>query len=294
MNILDVSPRLLRVFVDLCNTSSISKTGENLGLSQPSVSRHLATLRDALNDQLFVAHGRGVRPTPTALLLLPRVESLLISYERLASPQRTSPAKMSGIIRMATTDYGAMFALPKALSEISEQAPNLGVEVFPLDNDLFVKLLDGRLDFAFFTDYATHEGIEHFDLFEEHHEYIVSRTHPLSERKNIRRADIERYPRLLVNIIGDRYTFVDDRAIGKASPKVWLPYFTTAPFLVADTDLVMSAPSRLANKMLNALDLKILPISPNEPPFKYRLIWAKQVTDDPMLNWVKQTIINAN
>ncbi|SFU14561.1 DNA-binding transcriptional regulator, LysR family [Pseudovibrio denitrificans] len=290
MDILDIPPRQLLLFVDLCQTSSITKTAENLGLSQPSASRHLSMLRDALRDPLFVPAGRGLAPTPTAIRLLPKIDSLIHEYERLPGAAAISPPEMSGIVRFATTDYGAMVALGPALQRANNEAPNLAFEIFPLENDVFARLIDGRLDFVFFSDDPVRDGIEHYDLFEEDHVFIVRNGHPLTQRQNVTKQDVEEYSRLLVNIIGDRHSYVDDDSLGKATPGMWVPYFAAAPFLVTQSDMVMSIPKRAADSFAASLPMTILPISPEEEPFTYRLLWSKQLNDDPVINWMKELI----
>ena len=294
MNVLDLSPRLLLLFVDLCQTSSITQTAENLGLSQPSASRHLSMLRDALKDPLFVPAGRGLAPTLTAMRLLPKIERLIHEYERLPGAAATSPSEMSGILRFATTDYGAMVALGPAVQRLNEEAPNLAIEVFPLENDAFTKLIEGRLDFVFYADDPVREGIEYCNLFEEEHVYIVRKNHPLTTYQNLTKKDIEEYSRLLVNIIGDRHAYVDDRGLGTATPGMWVPYFATAPFLVAQSNMVMSIPKRAADNVAASLSMTVLPVSPEEELFVYRLLWSQHLSDDPVINWVKEVIWEAN
>src|SRR5690606_21280194 len=62
---------------------SVSRAARNLGLSQPALSRLLARLRAAFNDQLLVpAHGRLI-PTIRAEKLLADVEAILGSISAL-------------------------------------------------------------------------------------------------------------------------------------------------------------------------------------------------------------------
>lgn len=293
VNILDISPRLLMLFLDLCRTSSITRSAENLGLSQPSASRNLATLRDALKDPLFIPSGRGVVPTPTALRLVPQIESMIAQYERLPGAGTASPVEMSGVIRVATTDYGAMVALGPAIRRLQTEAPNLAIEVFPLDNELFPKLLDGRLDFAFYVDDPMPAEIDFCDLFEESHVFVVSSGHPLASLKSLSRSDIDDYPRLLVNIIGDRHAYVDDRSLGRASPGLWIPYFAAAPIVLTQSDMVMALPKRAAEFLMGAAPLTLLPVEPEEAPFTYRLLWSRNVGNDPMISWARSVVQDA-
>ena len=69
MNFATFDLNLLRVLDALLREGSTVKAGERLGMSQSAVSGALGRLRHALNDQLFVRHGQGLRPTDYAVSL---------------------------------------------------------------------------------------------------------------------------------------------------------------------------------------------------------------------------------
>ncbi|MCC7273566.1 MAG: LysR family transcriptional regulator [Alphaproteobacteria bacterium] len=62
--------RNLQAFRVVCETGSITRTAERLGLSQPAVSQIIARFEDAFALRLFVhGMGRRLRPTPSARVL---------------------------------------------------------------------------------------------------------------------------------------------------------------------------------------------------------------------------------
>ncbi|MGI9426910.1 MAG: LysR family transcriptional regulator [Hyphomicrobiaceae bacterium] len=292
-NILDVPPRLLQLFVDLCETSSISRSADNLRLSQPAASRGLALLRDALDEPLLVRSGRGLAVTPSALRLLPQVRAILRQIERLPIASGAAIADMEGVVRIATTDYGAVAAIGPALQTIEQAAPRLALEVVPLDDQVFQKLQDGRVDVALYADDPTPAGICHADLFREEHVYAVARNHPLARRRRLTKEMIETFPRLLVTIIGDRQGYVDDGSLGGAQPGLWIPYFTAAPLMLTQSEMVMALPRRAAEALRDTAGLAILSAKPPAKPFTYRLLWAEEFADDPVIAWLRCKLIEA-
>lgn len=60
---MSVSLDLLRTFLAIYRTGSITAAAETLGLSQPTVTAHLKALEAALGQPLFERQARGVRPT---------------------------------------------------------------------------------------------------------------------------------------------------------------------------------------------------------------------------------------
>lgn len=67
---MNLSPRmdlnLVRVFVAIYETGSVTAASERLFITQPTVSYSLAKLREALNDRLFIKTRGGMAPTPCA------------------------------------------------------------------------------------------------------------------------------------------------------------------------------------------------------------------------------------
>ena len=58
--------KLLRLFDLLYTTGSVTRTAEQLGQSQPTISIWLARLRRDLRDPLFIRSPSGMQPTPRA------------------------------------------------------------------------------------------------------------------------------------------------------------------------------------------------------------------------------------
>ena len=251
-------------------------------------------MRDALGDTLLKRSGRGLVVTPAALRIAAHIRSVLHQIERLPHQIGTLSEEFSGTVRIASTDYGTTAGLAPVLGALQEAAPNVSFEVLPLDDKVFQKLLDGRLDIAFYADDPLPQGIEFADLFVEEHVFVVASDHPLSRRRKLTREEIDSYPRLLVTIIGDRYGYVDDRGLGAARPGLWLPYFTAAPLILGRSNMVMTLPRRAAEQIQTAANLVILKMRPDNRPFTYRLLWAKEFSDDPINAWLRSTITEAH
>ena len=64
LNALDLN--LVRVLDAILRARSVTRAGEQIGLSQPAVSAALNRLRHLLDDQLFVRRGNDMVPTPRA------------------------------------------------------------------------------------------------------------------------------------------------------------------------------------------------------------------------------------
>ncbi len=116
----------LRAFAAIARSGSISSAAKELYVSQPAISKHLASL-EAETGQTLVTRGReGAGLTPAGELLADfvlRAEALLANAERaLASADR-----QTGILSIAASGIPGTYLLPELLGRFREQHP--GVEL---------------------------------------------------------------------------------------------------------------------------------------------------------------------
>src|SRR5688500_16796290 len=96
---------LLRLFDLLYSTHSVTRTAEQLGLSQPTVSIWLGKLRRQLNDPLFVRAPSGMQPTPRAdELIAPARQALEALRSLTARGASFDPARSARRFRICMTD----------------------------------------------------------------------------------------------------------------------------------------------------------------------------------------------
>ena len=144
-----VDLNLLELFESIHRTRNLTASGRALGLSQPAVSRGLARLRTMYDDQLFVRHPRGVQPTPFAEGLAEPVASALAIVRATVEKPSFNPATARRNFRMASSDIGERYFLPRLSQQIAATAPSVTVEVVPFPEvDLVADLASGELDLA--------------------------------------------------------------------------------------------------------------------------------------------------
>jgi DNA-binding transcriptional LysR family regulator len=71
----------IRYFVKLCQERSFTRAAERCGVSQPSLSNGVRTLESELGGVLF--DRTRVRPTDLGKRILPHLEAVLVSLERV-------------------------------------------------------------------------------------------------------------------------------------------------------------------------------------------------------------------
>ena len=145
--LLDV--KLLRLLDLLHATRSVTRTAEQLGQSQPTVSIWLGRLRRELRDPLFVRTPEGMQPTPRAEALLPTVRAALDALRLLSAPEQAfDPANTERRFRICMTDASHVTLLPRLLGRLRAAAPGLRLQAAQIDADTGRLLQSGDADLA--------------------------------------------------------------------------------------------------------------------------------------------------
>ena len=88
----------LRSFMEVFRARSISAAARNLGLTQPAVSGHVASLEAQVGRTLFLRQARGVEPTPFAEDLALEIGDSLDQAEAALAKARVRSTHVSGVV----------------------------------------------------------------------------------------------------------------------------------------------------------------------------------------------------
>ncbi|TPJ57550.1 LysR substrate-binding domain-containing protein [Mesorhizobium sp. B2-7-1] len=141
---------LLKTFVAVVESGSLSNAAPRIGRSQSAVSMQMQRLEDMVGKQLLVRGPRTVTPNAAGEDFLIYARRLLkLSAEAWASVTRP---KETGSVRLGVPDDYAAFLLPPVLSRFAEDHPLVTVELVCEQSTALVKTLaEGRLDLAIVT-----------------------------------------------------------------------------------------------------------------------------------------------
>ncbi|MFC6297277.1 LysR family transcriptional regulator [Pseudomonas sp. CCM 7893] len=120
---------LYRSFLGVLREGSLSGAARRLGITQPTVGRHIAALEKALNVALFTRSPSGLLPTAVALTLRTHAETMettAAALERVASSQGP---QVRGVVRVSASEVIGVEVLPPILARLRQQHPHLKVEL---------------------------------------------------------------------------------------------------------------------------------------------------------------------
>jgi len=184
--------RQLDIFRAVMGTSHVTRAAEALNTSQPTVSRELARLEQALGIKLFDRVRGRLRPTVRALALMEEVERSYIGLDRIAEAAVT--LRELGHVRLTLACLPALShaLLPAAVPRFAAQHPQAGVSITPQESPLLEDwLTQQRFDLGLIERREPPRGTAITLLLQVDEVCVLPAGHPLLARPVLRPRDFE-------------------------------------------------------------------------------------------------------
>jgi len=188
----------LRAFCKAVETRSISKAGEELFLSQPTVSLQIRALERELCVQVFERRGPVINLTPDGKILYDLSKPLITGID-LSQNFNSQAGKMeSGELHITAGQTACMYLLPKYIQRFKEEYPGVHVKLSNNTGKDGRELLKSDVvDFAVGTMVENSEDMVFEEMFEFEPVLITPNDHPLAGKKDITLEDISPYGLIL-------------------------------------------------------------------------------------------------
>ena len=156
MNIIEGRPmeiRTLRYFLAVAREENMTRAGELLHVSQPTLSKALKSLEDELGKKLFVRHSFSISLTEEGALLRDRAEDLLTMADKIEKEFLSLDDIEGGDLYFGLAESYQIRHLAKQLHLLKQRYPKLSYHITSGDTEQVTEKLDkGLLDFAVICD----------------------------------------------------------------------------------------------------------------------------------------------
>jgi DNA-binding transcriptional LysR family regulator len=125
---------LWRSFSAVVKHGSLSAAARDLGLSQPTLGRHIEALEQALDLSLFERTLSGLKANTAALRLYEPVAAAEAALAQAAILAEGAQAEFSGTVRITASTVVSNYVLPALLLPIRERYPAIAIETAPSDS----------------------------------------------------------------------------------------------------------------------------------------------------------------
>lgn len=125
---------LWRSFAAVVEKGSLSAAARALGLTQPTLGRHVEELERQLEMTLFTRTLQGLRPTEAGLRLYEPVQKAREALAQASLVAEGSSDELSGTVRLTSSTVTCHYVLPPLLAGLREAFPRIAIELVPSDS----------------------------------------------------------------------------------------------------------------------------------------------------------------
>lgn len=290
----DTDLNLLRVFDAVLKAGSVTRAGQNLGLSQPAMSYALRRLRELFKDPLFVRAQNTLLPTPRARdLAAPIAEALDFIRSNVLQDAHFVASDIQREFVLSLTQVGQVLFLPALVQRLPLLAPGAKLRVKSVTGlQLGAALECGEVDIAigFFPDLP--ESVYQQRLYEEDIVCICGSNHPtigealtLRQYTQHRHAVVESPMRVHEPI---------EKELAKLSLKrqvfLVVPDYLSLPGVLERSDLLATVPRTIANALRRFGPIKVV-----KPPMQIskrtvHQYWHSRYNNDLANKWLRSVV----
>ena len=142
---------LWQSFLATVETGSLSAAAARLGVTQPTLSRHIHELERELGLSLFRRVPRGLEPTDIALGLIDDARRMGEAAHALSLKAAGQTESMAGTVRVAASVVVSNLVLPRILVDLREAWPDIQIEIVASDEAQNLLRRDADIALRMFT-----------------------------------------------------------------------------------------------------------------------------------------------
>ena len=256
----------LRYFKTVAELGSVTRSAEQLNITQPALSKAITRLENELGIPLFDRKGNRIEINSYGRMFLRRVDRCLSELTDGVHELQAAGGLEQGQIVMAVTEN---IHLAYLLQEFLTANSNVRLQLqLQAPDQIQQNLLDGRLDFAVCTSELRHPELLWQPLYHDRASVLLSSDHPLAGQSTLQLEQLRNERFVIANSAGSsgNYTTKLCTAAG-FSPQILLESFNTdlTGILAASGTAVSIAPCSVTYAQLisgQSTTVRSLPIIP--------------------------------
>ncbi|MFV1998539.1 MAG: LysR family transcriptional regulator [Acidiferrobacterales bacterium] len=189
----------IQAFLAIAETGSFSLAAERVFITQPAISKRIASLEASLGVPLFDRIGRGVQLTDAGRALQEKAHRIVSEIDDVTRLIRNSSGEIGGQLRMAASHHIGLHRLPDPLRQFHSQHPSVELDMRFLDSEsACIAVERGDIELAVVTlPESVSTKLELIPVWHDPLEIVVGKNHPLAQEKATSIISLLNYPAIL-------------------------------------------------------------------------------------------------
>ncbi len=221
-----IETRLLQYFLAVAQEQSITKAAEYLHITQPTLSKQMMDLEEALGKQLLVRGRKKVTLTEEGAFLRNRAQEIISLMDKTESAFRENEQSITGDVYIGCGEYRSTVSIMQLIRSIQEEYPDICFHFFSSNADAIIERLDkGLLDMGFLLEPEISPRYDCKKLpLHEAWGILMRKDAPLAARESLSFSELADFPLIMPNQTFNSHRMATYLADAKLEPHTVATY----------------------------------------------------------------------
>jgi DNA-binding transcriptional LysR family regulator len=185
--------RDLQVFLSVASHLNYTRAGEELNLSQPSVSVRIRQLETELGLKLFEQLGKKVALTDAGQLLAPYARRVIAAVDDARHAMEELQGLERGSLRIGASTTPGMYLVPQMVAEFKRRHPKIEIHLGSKDTrEVEDGVLRNEFDFGFVGGHLATAEVTAIPWLIDELLLVVPPSHALARQKAVKKTDLRK------------------------------------------------------------------------------------------------------
>lgn len=199
----------LESFISVAELRSFSKAAEKLHITQPAISKRIASLEQQLGSKLFIRDSKQIELSYSGQVFLPHAHAILQAMRDSQIAVQNTKTQIAGNLAVGISHHIGLHRMPSILKTFTDNFPDVHLQLRFITSEEAASLIQSdELEIAIITlPEKAPDKIQATILWQDPLQIVVAGNHELTEQlidHRISIEDLSRYPAILPSF--DSYT----------------------------------------------------------------------------------------
>ncbi|HOQ10071.1 MAG TPA: selenium metabolism-associated LysR family transcriptional regulator [Syntrophomonadaceae bacterium] len=182
---------LFKTFVKVVETQNLSRTADELGLSQPAVTKQIQALEDIYGVLLLERSGRRLKTTEAGETLYQCARDIIKALEKTEKAMEDVSESRKGALYIGASTIPGQYILPPIIKQFKDRFPNVTISMDIADTDkIFNRVADRELDVGVVGAWINNRKVDGFAWLEDELVVVVPQDHRLATKDYVNVKDL--------------------------------------------------------------------------------------------------------
>ncbi|QGT99028.1 Transcriptional regulator, LysR family [Candidatus Syntrophocurvum alkaliphilum] len=182
---------LFKTYVKVVEVQNLSKTAEELSISQPAITKQIQALEEIYGSLLLERSGRRLKTTEAGETLYHYAREIIKLIEKTELAMEDVAESRKGTLFLGASTIPGQYILPQFIKKFKDQHPNTSLAMDIADTEqVFAKVAERELDIGVVGGYINNRKVDGFKWIEDELVVIVPNNHYLNQFKEVSIKDL--------------------------------------------------------------------------------------------------------